>query len=71
VLDFAVGTIQQRSYSGKATEFFFRIHTASHKIFTMADVTNRVQEVAKEEASKVSAMTRDAVQSRAYLVGQV
>lgn len=37
----------------------------------MADVTNRVQEVAKEEASKVSAMTKEAVESRAYLVGQI
>lgn len=38
---------------------------------TMADVANRVQDVAKEEASKVSAMTKDAVESRAYLAGQV
>ncbi|KAK5084117.1 hypothetical protein LTR70_007870 [Exophiala xenobiotica] len=33
----------------------------------MADAVNRVQEVAKEEASRVSAMTKEAVESRAYL----
>lgn len=37
----------------------------------MADAANRVQEVAKEEASRVSAMTKEAVESRAYLVRQI
>ena len=33
----------------------------------MADVANRVSDVAKDEANKVSAMTKDAVKSKAYL----
>lgn len=33
----------------------------------MADVADRVKDVAKDEASKVTAMTKDAVKSQAYL----